>query len=366
MVVGLFVLIFEAMRMHDGDLQTLTLSNLYPRQDQVLPPPPKVRGEPPPNWDPTVMRILVTGGAGFIGSHLVDRLMEQGHHVTVVDNLFTGSRRNVQRWANHPHFEFIQHDITLPIKLQVDQIYHLACPASPVSYKFDPVKTFMTSFQGTIHMMELARETNARVLFTSTSEVYGDPLVHPQDEKYWGNVNPIGERSCYDEGKRVAETLIHDYCRSYNLDVRVIRIFNTYGPRMALNDGRVVSNFVAQAIRGENLTVQGYGNQTRSFCFVSDMVEGLIRAMNAPRTTIHGPINVGNPGEFTILELAKAVSSIVRPGQSPRIGFVPLTADDPQQRKPDIRKAKAILNWEPKVALVDGLAPMVKDFKERM
>eukprot|EP00184_Porphyridium_aerugineum_P003776 CAMPEP_0184699718 /NCGR_PEP_ID=MMETSP0313-20130426/5883_1 /TAXON_ID=2792 /ORGANISM="Porphyridium aerugineum, Strain SAG 1380-2" /LENGTH=349 /DNA_ID=CAMNT_0027158841 /DNA_START=392 /DNA_END=1441 /DNA_ORIENTATION=- len=327
--------------------------------------PPLKQGHPPPHLAGGSIkerRIAVTGGAGFIGSHLVDKLMEQGHFVIVIDNLFTGHKSNLQKWLGHPRFEFILHDVTLPINLEVDQIFHLACPASPVHYKYNPVKTLKTSFLGTMRMLGLARRVKARFLLASTSEVYGDPLVHPQTESYWGNVNPIGERSCYDEGKRVAETLTMDYHRQEGIDVRIARIFNTYGPRMALHDGRVVSNFVGQAIRGEKLTVQGNGAQTRSFCFISDMVDGLIRLMNSNYSD--SPVNIGNPGEFTILELSEVVKEVVNPNVE--VEFVPLTPDDPKQRKPVIDLAKEVLGWEPKVQLREGIAAMAEDFRSRI
>ena len=321
-----------------------------------------VRELKPPNRVGDSKRILVTGGAGFIGSHLVDRLMEEGHSVIVLDNLFTGRKSNLAAHFSSPRFEFIRHDVTEPISLEVDQIYHLACPASPVHYKYNPVKTIKTSFMGTYNMLGLAKRTSARFLLTSTSEVYGDPLEHPQRESYWGNVNPIGERSCYDEGKRVAETLTMDFHRQDRVDVRVARIFNTYGPRMALNDGRVVSNFVGQALRGEKLTIQGNGSQTRSFCYVADMVDGLMKLMNADE--VDGPVNVGNPGEFTIEELAHVVKSVV--SSKTELSYVPNTPDDPRQRKPDISKAKRVLDWEPKVQLKDGLKHMAEDFEKRV
>lgn len=307
------------------------------------------------------LRVLVTGGAGFIGSHLVDCLMEAGHSVIVVDNFFTGTKDNLKRWQNHPDFEIMRHDVTEPVLLEVDQIYHLACPASPIFYKHNPVKTIKTNVMGTLNMLGLAKRVGARILLTSTSEVYGDPLVHPQTEDYWGNVNPIGVRSCYDEGKRVAETLMFDYHRQHGLEIRVARIFNTYGPRMNIDDGRVVSNFIAQAIRGEELTVQSPGTQTRSFCYVSDMVDGLIRLMEGDYT---GPINLGNPGEFTMLELAEAVRDVVEP--SARWKMVENTPDDPKQRKPDITKAKTLLGWEPTISLREGLPKMAEDFRERL
>ncbi|KAF3558679.1 hypothetical protein F2Q69_00014247 [Brassica cretica] len=302
------------------------------------------------------LRVVVTGGAGFVGSHLVDRLMERGDTVIVVDNFFTGSKENVMHHFGNPNFELIRHDVVEPILLEVDQIYHLACPASPVHYKFNP-----TNVVGTLNMLGLAKRVGARFLLTSTSEVYGDPLQHPQVETYWGNVNPIGVRSCYDEGKRTAETLAMDYHRGANVEVRIARIFNTYGPRMCIDDGRVVSNFVAQALRKEPLTVYGDGKQTRSFQFVSDLVEGLMRLMEGEHV---GPFNLGNPGEFTMLELAKVVQETIDPNAN--IEFRPNTEDDPHKRKPDITKAKELLGWEPKVSLRQGLPLMVKDFRQRV
>lgn len=307
------------------------------------------------------MRILVTGGAGFIGSHLIDRLMEQGHEVLCLDNFYTGHKRNIVKWFNHPNFELIRHDVTEPIRLEVDQIYHLACPASPVHYQYNPVKTIKTNVMGTMHMLGLAKRIKARFLLASTSEVYGDPEVHPQTEEYRGNVNPIGIRSCYDEGKRVAETLAFDYHRQNDVDIRVVRIFNTYGPRMLENDGRVVSNFVVQALRGQPLTVYGEGSQTRSFCYVSDLVEGIIRLMNG---NFIGPVNLGNPDEYTILQLAQAVQQMVNPDVP--IDFRPLPQDDPRRRKPDITKAKTHLNWQPTVPLQEGLQRTIDDFRARM
>ncbi|XP_013637328.1 PREDICTED: UDP-glucuronic acid decarboxylase 2-like [Brassica oleracea var. oleracea] len=307
------------------------------------------------------LRVVVTGGAGFVGSHLVDRLMERGDTVIVVDNFFTGSKENVMHHFGNPNFELIRHDVVEPILLEVDQIYHLACPASPVHYKFNPVKTIKTNVVGTLNMLGLAKRVGARFLLTSTSEVYGDPLQHPQVETYWGNVNPIGVRSCYDEGKRTAETLAMDYHRGANVEVRIARIFNTYGPRMCIDDGRVVSNFVAQALRKEPLTVYGDGKQTRSFQFVSDLVEGLMRLMEGEHV---GPFNLGNPGEFTMLELAKVVQETIDPNAN--IEFRPNTEDDPHKRKPDITKAKELLGWEPKVSLRQGLPLMVKDFRQRV
>ncbi|XP_076895702.1 UDP-glucuronic acid decarboxylase 2-like [Bidens hawaiensis] len=307
------------------------------------------------------LRVLVTGGAGFVGSHLVDRLMARGDSVIVVDNFFTGRKENVLHHLRNPRFELIRHDVVEPILLEVDQIYHLACPASPVHYKYNPVKTIKTSVVGTLNMLGLAKRINARFLLTSTSEVYGDPLEHPQVETYWGNVNPIGVRSCYDEGKRVAETLTMDYHRGLNIEVRIARIFNTYGPRMCLDDGRVVSNFVAQALRKEPMTVYGDGMQTRSFQYVSDLVEGLMRLMEGEHS---GPFNLGNPSEFTMLELAKVVQDTIDP--SAKIEFRPNTEDDPHKRKPDISKAKELLGWHPVVPLQEGLPMMVSDFRQRI
>ncbi|NER23299.1 MAG: SDR family oxidoreductase [Symploca sp. SIO1C2] len=307
------------------------------------------------------MRILVTGGAGFIGSHLIDRLMAQKHEVICLDNFFTGRKHNILKWLDNPYFELIRHDITEPIKLEVDQIYHLACPASPIHYQYNPVKTIKTNVMGTLYMLGLAKRVKARFLLASTSEVYGDPEVHPQSEDYRGNVNPIGPRSCYDEGKRVAETLAFDYYLQNNVDIRVARIFNTYGPRMLENDGRVVSNFVVQALKGEPLTVYGDGSQTRSFCYVSDLVEGLIRLMNGEHT---GPINIGNPDEYTILQLAQAVQNMVNPDSE--VLFKPLPQDDPKRRQPDITKAKTLLNWQPTVPLSEGLKLTIEDFRDRV
>ena len=306
------------------------------------------------------MRILVTGGAGFIGSHLIDRLMNDGHEVICLDNFYTGKKHNLRQWLDNPNFELIRHDITEPIRLEVDQVYHLACPASPVHYQYNPIKTVKTNVIGTLNMLGLAKRVKARFLLASTSEVYGDPEVHPQTEDYRGSVNPIGIRSCYDEGKRMAETLAFDYHRENKVDIRVARIFNTYGPRMLENDGRVVSNFVAQALRGIPLTVYGEGQQTRSFCYVSDLVNGLMRLMNGEHT---GPINLGNPDEYTILELAQAVQSLINPDAE--IKFEPLPADDPRRRRPDITKAQTLLNWEPTIPLQDGLKLMIEDFRQR-
>jgi UDP-glucuronate decarboxylase len=307
------------------------------------------------------MRILVTGGAGFIGSHLIDRLMEQGHDVICLDNFYTGHKRNILKWMDHPYFELIRHDITEPIRIEVDQIYHLACPASPVHYQYNPVKTIKTNVMGTLNMLGLAKRVKARFLLASTSEVYGDPDIHPQPEEYRGNVNTIGIRSCYDEGKRVAETLAFDYHRQNNVDIRVARIFNTYGPRMLENDGRVVSNFVVQALQGKPLTVYGDGLQTRSFCFVSDLVEGLMRLMNGSHL---GPVNLGNPDEYTILELAKTIQGMINPDAD--IKFEPLPQDDPRRRQPDITRARTWLDWQPTIPLNEGLKLTIEDFRSRV
>jgi UDP-glucuronate decarboxylase len=305
------------------------------------------------------MRMLVTGGAGFIGSHLCERLVKQGHDVVCLDNFFTGSKRNISHLLDHRNFELIRHDVTTPILLEVDRIFNLACPASPIHYQYNPVKTTKTSVMGAINMLGLAKRVRARILQASTSEVYGDPQVHPQTEEYWGNVNTLGPRSCYDEGKRVAETLMMDYHRQNNVDVRIIRIFNTYGPKMAENDGRVVSNFILQALRGEDITVYGKGEQTRSFCFVTDLVEGMLRMMDCPNFT--GPVNLGNPCETTIHEFAEKIISLT--GSSSRIVYKPLPADDPKQRQPDISLAKKMLDWEPKVAVDDGLRQTIEYFR---
>ena len=307
------------------------------------------------------MRILVTGGAGFIGSHLIDRLMEQGHEVICLDNFYTGVRRNIVKWLGNPYFELIRHDITEPIRLEVDQIYHLACPASPIHYQYNPVKTIKTNVLGTMYMLGLAKRVKARFLLASTSEVYGDPDVHPQSEEYRGNVNCIGPRSCYDEGKRVAETLAFEYYREHKVDIRVARIFNTYGPRMLENDGRVVSNFVVQALRGEPLTVYGQGSQTRSFCYVSDLVEGLMRLMNGD---FIGPVNLGNPDEYTILELAQFIQGMINP--EAELVYKPLPEDDPKQRQPDITRAKNYLDWSPTIPLRQGLKMTIEDFRSRL
>ena len=306
-------------------------------------------------------RILVTGGAGFIGSHLCKRLVDEGHDVICLDNFFTGSKKNIECLLDKHNFELIRHDVTQEILLEVDQIYNLACPASPVHYQYNPVKTIKTSVMGAINMLGLAKRVHARILQASTSEVYGNPIVHPQPEEYWGNVNPIGIRSCYDEGKRVAETLFFDYHRQNNVDIKVIRIFNTYGPNMNANDGRVVSNFIVQALKGEDITMYGDGKQTRSFCYVDDLVEGMIRMMNS-RDGFTGPVNLGNPGEFTMLELAEKVIALT--GSKSQIIFKPLPQDDPKQRQPVIGLAKKELDWEPEVYLEDGLVKTIEYFRK--
>jgi UDP-glucuronate decarboxylase len=305
------------------------------------------------------MRILVTGGAGFIGSHLCERLLKEGHDVLCLDNFFTGRRENIIPLLDNQRFELIRHDVIEPILLEVDQIYNLACPASPIHYQYNPVKTVKTSVMGMINMLGLAKRVRARILQASTSEVYGDPLVHPQPEEYWGNVNPIGLRSCYDEGKRIAETLMMDYHRQNNVDTRIARIFNTYGPRMLENDGRVVSNFVVQALRGQPLTLYGGGDQTRSFCYVDDLVEGLMRLMN--REKLHDPVNLGNPGEFTIRQLAEEVVRIC--GANLEVDYLPLPHDDPRQRQPDIKRAQELLGWNPTIPLREGLERTVAYFR---
>ncbi|MFZ1608242.1 MAG: UDP-glucuronic acid decarboxylase family protein [Rhodoferax sp.] len=319
------------------------------------------------NYNPT-QRILVTGGAGFLGSHLIDRLLARGDDVVCADNLFTGTKRNVEHLLGHPRFEFIRHDVTFPLYLEVDQIYNLACPASPIHYQHDPVQTTKTSVHGAINMLGLAKRLRAKIFQASTSEVYGDPTVHPQTEAYWGNVNPIGIRSCYDEGKRCAETLFFDYYRQHKLDIRVARIFNTYGPRMHPNDGRVVSNFIMQALQGQDITLYGSGQQTRSFCYVDDLIEGFIRFMDLPRGAdgapgFPGPINLGNPVEFTIRQLAEKVIELT--GSSSKMVFMPLPADDPLQRQPDISRARAYLNdWQPQVQLQQGLVKTIAYFDQ--
>lgn len=310
------------------------------------------------------MRILITGGAGFIGSHLCERLLNDGNEVICLDNFFTGRKANIAHLLDSKKFEIVRHDVTEPILLEVDQIYNLACPASPIHYQYNPVKTVKTSVMGTINMLGLAKRVKARILQASTSEVYGDPLIHPQTEDYWGNVNPIGPRSCYDEGKRVAETLMMDYNRQNSVDTRIVRIFNTYGERMLENDGRVVSNFVVQALKGEELTIYGDGSQTRSFCYVSDLAEGLIRLMNTEADDIHLPVNLGNPTEFTMNELAQEVSKTV--GKEINIKHLPLPQDDPKQRQPNIERAKKLLNWEPKVPLAEGLKKTVDHFAKNI
>ncbi len=305
-------------------------------------------------------RVLVTGGAGFLGSHLCDRLIADGKDVLCLDNFYTGSKRNVEHLLGQSRFELIRHDVTFPLYLEVDQIYNLACPASPVHYQFDPVQTTKTSVHGAINMLGLAKRVKARILQASTSEVYGDPEIHPQQESYWGRVNPIGIRSCYDEGKRCAETLFFDYHRQHQLEIKVVRIFNTYGPRMHPNDGRVVSNFIVQALKGGDITIYGDGQQTRSFCYVDDLIQGIVSMMESdPSCT--GPINIGNPGEFTMLELAELVLQIV--GGKSKLVFQPLPQDDPKQRQPDITLAKEKLGWEPKVRLEDGLKETITYFK---
>lgn len=306
-----------------------------------------------------VNRVLVTGGCGFIGSHLIDRLMDMGCDVVCVDNLFSGQKVNIQKWMGHPRFEYIRHDVTQPLFIEVDQIYHLACPASPVFYQNNAIKTIKTSVIGTMNMLGLAKRTGARILLTSTSEVYGDPNIHPQVEEYWGNVNPIGIRSCYDEGKRIAETLMFEYHRQNNVDIRVARIFNTYGPRMLENDGRVVSNFIIQALNGEDLTIYGDGSQTRSFCFIEDQLDGLISLMNKEHI---GPINIGNPTEYTILQLAENILEQANP--EGKVVHRPLPSDDPKKRKPDITKARTLLGWNPKVGLKEGLTHTINYFKQ--
>jgi UDP-glucuronate decarboxylase len=310
----------------------------------------------------TIMRILVTGGAGFIGSHLCERLLSEGHHVVCLDNFFTGRRENIEHLLDFDRFEILRHDVTEPLFVEVDQIYNLACPASPIHYQYNPVKTVKSNVLGTINMLVLAKRLRARILQASTSEVYGEPHVHPQTESYWGNVNPIGPRSCYDEGKRVAETLMMDYHRQDGIDIRIARIFNTYGPRMAENDGRVVSNFIVQALRGHELTIYGSGQQTRSFCYVDELVEGLIRLMNADG--LHEPVNLGNPVEFSIRELAAEVIRIV--GDDVQLTYRPLPQDDPTQRQPDITRAREQLGWDPRITLSQGLAQTVEYFRGRL
>ncbi|MDB2429038.1 SDR family oxidoreductase [Akkermansiaceae bacterium] len=306
-------------------------------------------------------RILITGGAGFLGSHLCDRMIDAGNEVICLDNYFTGRRQNITHLLDHPNFELLRHDIIDPIKLEVDQIYNLACPASPIHYQYNAIKTMKTSVMGAINMLGLARRTKARILQASTSEVYGDPLMHPQKEGYWGHVNPIGIRSCYDEGKRCAETLFMDYKRQNGVDIRIMRIFNTYGPRMNADDGRVVSNFIVQALRGEEITIYGDGSQTRSFCYCDDNIEGMIRLMDGEHP---GPINIGNPNEFTMLELAEQIIDLT--GSSSKISHLPLPQDDPKQRQPDISLAKAELDWEPKTELREGLTSTIAYFEKEL
>jgi len=319
------------------------------------------------NYSPS-KRILVTGGAGFLGSHLIDRLLARGDEVICVDNLFTGTKQNIEHVLDHTRFEFIRHDVTFPLYLEVDQIYNLACPASPIHYQHDPVQTTKTSVHGAINMLGLAKRVRARIFQASTSEVYGDPAVHPQTEDYWGNVNPIGIRSCYDEGKRCAETLFFDYYRQHKVDIRVARIFNTYGPRMHPNDGRVVSNFIVQALKGEDITLYGDGLQTRSFCYVDDLIEGFIRFMDVPwhpdgaNQGFPGPINLGNPHEFTIRQLAEMVIQLT--GASSKLVLKPLPSDDPMQRRPDIGRAREVLGWEPTVQLEAGLGKTIGYFEK--
>jgi UDP-glucuronate decarboxylase len=315
---------------------------------------------PVPDTPGPPKRVLVTGGAGFIGSHLTRRLLDQGHDVLVVDNFYSSTRANLYDLLDEPRFELMRHDVTFPLYVEVDEIFHLACPASPVFYQRDPVATTKTCVHGSINMLGLAKRTDAKILLASTSEVYGDPAVHPQDESYWGNVNPIGLRSCYDEGKRCAETLFFDYYRQHDLPIKVARIFNTYGPNMLPNDGRVVSNFIVQALHGQDLTVFGDGEQTRSFCFVEDLVSGLIALMDSP-PEVTGPINIGNPGDFTMLELAEKVLALV--GSDSKVVHLPLPTDDPVRRRPNIDKAQSVLGWSPTVSLDEGLKPTVEYFR---
>jgi UDP-glucuronate decarboxylase len=303
--------------------------------------------------------VLITGGAGFLGSHLCDRLIAAGHDIVCVDNFFTGTKRNIEHLIGHPRFELLRHDVTFPLYIEVDEIYNLACPASPVHYQHDPVQTTKTSVHGAINMLGLAKRLKCRIFQASTSEVYGDPSMHPQTESYWGNVNPIGPRSCYDEGKRCAETLFFDYHRQHKLEIKVARIFNTYGPRMHPSDGRVVSNFIVQALKGEPITIYGDGQQTRSFCYVDDLIEGFIRLMESP-AELTGPVNLGNPGEFSMRELAEKVIDLT--GSKSKLTFLPLPADDPRQRRPDITLANTRLDWEPKIALQEGLKSTIEYF----
>jgi UDP-glucuronate decarboxylase len=308
-------------------------------------------------------KTLITGGAGFLGSHLCSRLLKSGQDVLCVDNFFTGTKRNIAHLYGDPYFEVLRHDVTFPLYVEVDQIYNLACPASPVHYQFDPVQTTKTSVHGAINMLGLAKRVRARILQASTSEVYGDPEIHPQPETYWGRVNPIGVRSCYDEGKRCAETLFFDYKRQHDLDIKIVRIFNTYGPRMLPNDGRVVSNFIVQALSGNDITIYGSGQQTRSFCYVDDLIEAMILMMNSP-ADFSGPVNIGNPGEYTMLELAESILKLTR--SESRLVFQPLPLDDPKQRQPDISLAREHLKWEPKVGLEDGLKETIAYFRQTL
>ncbi len=309
----------------------------------------------------SVKEILVTGGAGFLGSHLCERLIAEGHNVLCIDNFYTGSKQNIAHLIGNPSFELLRHDVTFPLYVEVDQIYNLACPASPIHYQFDPVQTTKTSVHGAINMLGLAKRTKARILQASTSEVYGDPEIHPQPESYWGKVNPIGIRSCYDEGKRCAETLFFDYWRQHNLEIKVMRIFNTYGPRMHPSDGRVVSNFIVQALKGKDITIYGDGQQTRSFCYVDDLIDAMVRMMNSP-ADFTGPVNTGNPCEFTMLALAEKVLSLTN--SNSKLISQPLPSDDPKQRQPDISLAKKKLGWEPKVCLEDGLKETISYFRK--
>jgi UDP-glucuronate decarboxylase len=306
-------------------------------------------------------KILVTGGAGFLGSHLCERLLNEGNDVLCVDNFYTGSKDNVKHLLAHPHFELMRHDVTFPLYVEVDEIYNLACPASPPHYQFDPVQTTKTSVHGAINMLGLAKRLKAKILQASTSEVYGDPEIHPQTEDYWGRVNPVGIRSCYDEGKRCAETLFFDYWRQHQVDIKVVRIFNTYGPRMDPNDGRVVSNFIMQALQGKDITIYGDGQQTRSFCYVDDLIDGMIRMMNGPEG-FTGPVNIGNPGEFTMLELAQQVIALTQ--SKSQLVFMPLPQDDPKQRQPNIQLAQSELQWEPRIPLDEGLSKTIEFFKK--
>lgn len=308
-------------------------------------------------------KILVTGGAGFLGSHLCERLLEQGHEVACLDNYFTGQKKNIVHLLGNPYFELIRHDVTMPFYIEVDEIYNLACPASPIHYQYNPIKTVKTSVMGAVNMLGLAKRIKAKILQASTSEVYGDPKVHPQQESYWGNVNPIGERACYDEGKRAAETLFVNYHRQNQVRIKIARIFNTYGPRMHPNDGRVVSNFIVQALQGKDITIYGDGSQTRSFCYVDDLLRGLMSLMDSP-DDFTGPVNIGNPGEFTILELAEKVIEMT--GSKSKLVYHPLPADDPMQRQPDISLARKVLQWEPRIELEEGLKKTIAYFESQL